>query len=333
MAVYGGQFYDKPRDPLNVSDIAGASSTSMLRLRVADPRVVLDAALQGTSSRKGHFLSEGRQVDPLKPSYSLPSFTMAEYGPPRSITELMHTRIQWMLQQPEGRQRQPTTAHTLDYSDVNEKTFRQRFRASSNTRQNPPFVDDVANAKAGYRSVPPRDTNALNPEYRGLSGKPLPAPDPKLVPGGRRYMRTDAEKFSMRTDDIDRCFADAFSKKYGAFATRPSNFAADIFGAQHDTRCREPQVWRASGPYIDPGTRRFPDALHSKQTNRIDDIQGAQTAKSRDPMPVRMYREARESEAQAVREFPTARSPPLPAMVAAEEALRLADSATAQTAY
>jgi hypothetical protein len=229
---------------------------------------------------------------------------MADYGPPRSITEAMATREhQWTLPAAEPRLRAALSAHTLEYSDVNERTFRQRFRAISATRPQPPRTDDVAHVKR----LPPRGTNGLDPRYAGLDGEPIAPVEARAVPGGRRYVRAPGESVGLRMDDIDRCFADAFHKKYGEFATRPSNFVADIFGAQHDTKCREPQVWRASGPHVEPGVRRFPNALPTKRTNRVDDIHGAQPARSRAPKPVRAYNSARAAEVQASLEFPKPR--------------------------
>jgi len=248
-------------------------------------------------------LPGGRVIDPLKPAYSLPTFKMAEYGEPRSITESMATRAnQWTLQKPEAHVRSPTDAHTLRYSDINERTFRQRFRATVHTRPLPPPADDITSARE-YRAVPARGTNALTPAYIGLNGKVVPPVEPHVVAHGHRYPRAHGENFSLRTDDIDRCFADAYAKKYGAFAVRTSNRVEDIFGAQHDTVCREPQVWRASGPFVDPGNRHVPETLLSKRTNRVDDIAGAQAAKGRAPFPLRRHHDARAAELVAQREY------------------------------
>ena len=37
--MYGAKFYDKPRDPLNVADIAGASPMAARRQLTNDPRL------------------------------------------------------------------------------------------------------------------------------------------------------------------------------------------------------------------------------------------------------------------------------------------------------
>lgn len=234
---------------------------------------------------------------------------MAPHTEPRSITEAMATRAnQWTLEPPPVRMRPATAAHTLDYSDVNEKAFRRRFRESAATRQQPPSADDVANVRPAFRSLPPRNTDVLNPAYTGLNGSRLATIESRVPTYGRQYVRAEGENFSLRTDDIDRCLADAFYRKYGAFVTRPTNRVDDIFGAQHDTKCREPQVWRASGPYVDPGRRHYPEALPTKRVNRVDDIEGAQAARSSVPAPVRRYYAARAAEEQAEREFAVQRA-------------------------
>jgi len=230
---------------------------------------------------------------------------MAEYGPPRNITESMATRqSQQTIEQPERRLRHPTAQHTLDYSDVNEKTSRQRFFSSASERTMPPHVGDISNAKPLYKMIPPRNTNVLEPKYRGYTGKVIEGPVAKVPAPGHAYSRKDGENYSLRTDDIDRCFADAFHHKYGAYATRPSNRIDDIFGAQHDTKCREPQVWRSSGPYVDPGNRHFPEHLATKRTNRVDDIEGAQPAASRAPAPLRRFHQKQAVEAALLESVP-----------------------------
>jgi hypothetical protein len=348
----GGAFYAKVRDPLNVADIEGASSKSQTCPRIRDPRPALDAALtvrsacralarlalarvhtragssdadagrvrtnrtrraQGTRPPRGRYLTEGRQLDPLQPKYQLQSFE-AVAREPRSITEQMTTRQhQWTLVRPDPRIRTVTSAHTLDYSDVNVTTHQQRFRASSATRDQPMRVADIAHAKQGFRSVPARNTDPCQPVYTDLEGDPLRPDATRFVPGGRRYVRAAGEADPcLRTHDIDLCFADAFAQKYGAFATRPTNETHDILGAQHDTICREPQVWRVTGPYIEPGVRHYPEVLPNKRTNRVDDIYGTTPVKSTMAQPVYAYYMGRATELQASRDAPRPRAQSAP---------------------
>lgn len=262
---------------------------------------------------RGRYLTEGRQLDPLQPKYKLQSFeTIAREA--RSITEQMATRQhQWTLERPPSRTRAATTAHTLDYSDVNVGTHRQRFRATSATRAQPMRVADIANAKHGFRGVPARDTDPCAPVYKDLEGDALPPSASRTVAGGRRYVRSASEADpALRTHDIDFCFADAFVQKYGAFATRTTNETRDIFGAQHDTVCREPQVWRVTGPYIEPGVRHYPEALPHKRTNRVDDIYGTTPARSTMAQPVYAHYTARATELQASRDAPKPRAQSAP---------------------
>lgn len=251
--------------------------------------------MQGSKSG-GHWLSANRKVDPLQPAYTLPSYRYAENIGPRSITEAMSTREkQWTMPPPERRSRSASKTrdtHSLDYRDVNSGTWHQRFYSSSGTRPQPPDMRDVSNEREKWRSTGPRGTNPLEPTYISVGGKPMPPVATRMPVPGRAYPRAPGEFYALRTDDIDKCFADAFHKKYGMFATRETNRVDDIFGAQHDTKCNPPPVWRASGPYVDPGNRHYPDKMPSKRTNRVDDIEGAQPAASSLSKSVRRYHES-----------------------------------------
>jgi hypothetical protein len=61
--MYGAKFYDKPRDPLNVSDIAGASPTVQHRARLNDPRAAeAPISVRAATSPRTAFSARTRAV-------------------------------------------------------------------------------------------------------------------------------------------------------------------------------------------------------------------------------------------------------------------------------
>lgn len=254
--------------------------------------------VQASTLRYG--LCGERRVDPVKPAYALPSFAMSAHTEPRSITELMGTRPHPRAL-PQPAPKELVTRPTPGCADINVGTFHQRFHALSATRQQPARAEDIANAKPAFLSR--RSTNPLRPAYTGLDGGALLDGALKLVPPGRRFVRAADEDASLRTRDIERCFANAYYQKYRQRAKREPLRVDDILGAQRNTICREPQVWRHNGPHVDPGVRHYPEALPTKRTNRVDDIAGAQAASALVPAATRKYYAARAAEAKALNEF------------------------------
>jgi hypothetical protein len=106
---------------------------------------------------------------------------------------------------------------------------------------------------------------------------------------GSQFARVTSEDYALRTDDI--LTEKVFNREYpkALIKTRGVNRTDDITGAQADTRCAAPKLWRVKDP----------SQTVEKATNRVIDIDGAVAGTGGQGPP--LYRARKQ--AKAISEF------------------------------
>lgn len=243
-------------DPLDTTDIQGATTKRLLSRSTPHPfNSNADIDFSRPFSRAMHPKSQ-RSTDPLTPAYVLPSSTYvpapAPSAPPRDTL--------WTLPQPnwkpELRQPQPMTEAEL-YG--RQHLFRKTVPARASL-----VSTDITGPQFRLEEKRERLTDPLRPVYI-YDGGQLDDVNPRRPRYGSMYTRSPAENYSLRTDDIltEAVFSREYPKEL--IKTRPSNRTDDILGAQANTWCAYPRLWK----------HKDPSNTVEKATNRVMDIEGA----------------------------------------------------------
>ena len=245
-------------DSLDTSDIDGAQTRPLPARHTTHPfNTNLD--IGGSSPfqySRGTLGASMRCTDALNPAYTLPSsnvFPLPENtSQPRDIL--------WTLPQ---RKWKPETRQEKVWSEEEKYGRGFLFRATAPTRAALQSADITG---PQFRVEEPRwrKTDPLQPVYF-YDGAPVDEVRTRRAHPGSMFTRTPEENYSLRTDDIltEKIFNREYPK--ALIQTRPSNRTDDITGAQSDTRCSAPKLWKIRDPLQNP----------QKLTNRVMDIEGA----------------------------------------------------------
>ena len=244
-------------DSLDTSDIAGATSKRLpTRDRGFHP-FNSNADIGGSSpfDRTRNLRSE-RKTDPLLPAYRLPAVTYEPLPP----TEYRERDPLWTISQTKWK---PETRHPHEWTNVDKYGRTFLFQANVPARTSLVHTDITG---PQFRTEEPRwrKTDPLNPTYV-YDGGPVDQVNPRRNRYGSMYPRTTENDFALKTDDImtEQVFSREYPKEL--IKTRPANRTDDILGAQANTWCSYPPLWKS----------RDPSATLQKETNRVKDIEGA----------------------------------------------------------
>ena len=165
-----------------------------------------------------------------------------------------------------------------------------------------------------------RTTDPLMPSYLydGAHSEQVATRRPHY---GSQFTRTVEENYNLRTDDIltEKIFNREYPK--ALIQTRPANRIDDITGAQADTRCAAPKLWKIKDPSL----------VGEKLTNRVMDIEGAIAGTGGQGPP--LYRTRKQAAAVSAAAYATQRAvtaPKLSTATAADIAAVRADGAVAR---
>jgi len=290
-------------DSLDTSDIDGAQ-TRPLPARHTAHAFNTNLDIGGSSPfqySSGTLKGSTRCTDTLNPNYSLPSYDA--YPMPPSTAQPRD--ILWTLPQrkwrPEPRQEKP-------WSDEEKYGRGFLFRATAPTRT--ALVSaDITGPQFRFEEPRWRKTDPLNPSYF-YDGAPVDDVRTRRAHPGSMFTRTAEENYCLRTDDIltEKIFNREYPK--ALIQTRPSNRTEDITGAQSDTRCAAPKLWKIKDPSL----------CGEKLTNRVLDIEGAIAGTGGQGPP--LYRTRKQAAAVSAAAAATA---PMRAMTAKATASRNAD--------
>ena len=248
-------------DPLDTTDIQGATTRRLPSRSTPHPfNTNEDIDFSRPFSRTTHPKSQ-RSTNPLVPAYVLPSSTYVPVveakGPPRDTL--------WTLPQPNWK---PETRHPQPMTDAELYGRQHLFRKLVPSRTSLVSAD-ITGPQFRLEEKTNRITDPLHPVYI-YDGGQLDDVNPRRPRYGSMYTRSPAENYSLRTDDIcargaggDEIFSREYPKEL--IKTRPSNRTDDILGAQANTWCSYPRLWK----YKDPSNSV------EKVTNRVLDIEGA----------------------------------------------------------
>uniref|UniRef100_A0A7S2CM04 Uncharacterized protein n=1 Tax=Haptolina brevifila TaxID=156173 RepID=A0A7S2CM04_9EUKA len=247
-------------DSLDTSDVEGAQTRRPPVRYTAHPfNSNDDIELSRPSCRTANPRSQ-RCTDPIMPVYKLPSSIHeplpAETNPARDVL--------WTLPQHKWRSsgRSPVE---LTPPEMYGRThlFQQQVQPLRPCLQ----VSDITGPQFRTEERRWRDTDPLMPAYVYDGG---PVDDIKLrrPRPGSKFVRAADEEFALRTDDIIN-EEKVGCKEYPKYRikTRIANRTDDILGAQANTWCSYPRLWKA----------RDPSELMEKVTNRVTDVEGAVT--------------------------------------------------------
>lgn len=270
---------------------------------------------QSTPSAYRQFQSQ-RCTDCLNPDYKLPTFT---YEPPATASSSVRDSL-WTLPQDKWR---PATRNPIVPTDAELYGRDHLFRKNASTRP-ANRVSDITGPQFSFEAQRWRKTDPLTPQYV-YDGAPIDAVQTHIPRYGSRYPRSEREDFALRTDDITT--EKIFNREYPKvlIKTRASNRTDDILGAQADTRCSAPKLWKIKDPSL----------TSEKLTNRVIDIEGAMAGTGGAQPP--LYRTRKQAAAIAAATAPrgfaqlfappataAARTPPPSASVAAARAADIA---------
>lgn len=296
-------------DSLDTSDIAGAQTRPQPQRPNTQHPFNTNSDIEGSSPfrfSRGTLPHSQRMTDSLEPGYKLPSFETMPMPPataqPRDIL--------WTLPQ---RKWKPEQRSEKLWSDE-EKFGRQHlFRATVPTRQ-ALVSTDITGPQFRIEEPRWRKTDPLNPTYM-YDGGAVDTVRTRRPHPGHMFTRTAEENYALRTDDIltEKIFNREYPK--ALIQTRPSNRLDDITGAQADTRCTAPKLWKIKDPSL----------VGEKLTNRVMDIEGAIAGTGGQGPP--LYRTRKQAAAISLAATATQRALTAPKLAAAPSAARAADIA------
>ena len=246
-------------DSLDTTDVDGATSRPLPVRLTAHPFNTNADIESSTPFRfsQGRFKS-GRQTDALNPAYKLPSFAAHPLGPADPVREARD--ILWTM--PQRRWRPEPRAEPVQTAA--EKFGRTHFFQQTVAARPSMVSVDITGPQFRIEEPRNRTTDPLMPSYLydGAHSEQVATRRPHY---GSQFTRTVEENYNLRTDDIltEKIFNREYPK--ALIQTRPSNRTDDITGAQADTRCSAPKLWKIRDPLQNP----------QKLTNRVMDIEGA----------------------------------------------------------
>ena len=243
-------------DSLDTSDIDGAQSKPLPVRRTPhyfNTNADIDASMPYAFS-KG---KSGRSTDPLTPAYQYPSFT-PHPEPPATAGSVRD--VLWTLPQ---RNWKPAPREVAEWSEA-EKYGRQHLFQKTVQSRTSLQVHDITGPQFRIEERRWRQTDPLAPVYQ-YDGAPIDAVRTRRPHYGSQFPRTESEDFALKTDDI--LTEKVFNREYPKvlIKTRFVNRTDDITGAQADTRCAAPKLWKVKDPAMSA----------EKLTNRVMDIDGA----------------------------------------------------------
>lgn len=243
-------------DSLDTSDIDGAQSRPLPVRRTPH---VFNTNLDIAASTPHMYSSSrsGRCTDPLTPAYKYPSYTPHPEPP---MTAGSARDILWTLPQRDWR---PEPRKMAEWSDAEKYGRQHLFRQTVPTRTSLQ-VDDITGPQFRIEEQRWRRTDPLAPVYH-YDGAPIDAVRTRRPHYGSQFPRPEWEDFALKTDDI--LTEKVFNREYPKvlIKTRTANRVDDITGAQADTRCSAPKLWKVKDPAMSA----------EKLTNRVMDIDGA----------------------------------------------------------
>jgi len=245
-------------DSLDTSDIDGAQTRPLPARRTPHPfntNQDIEKASPFSFSR-GRFERSTRMTDTLTPAYTLPSYSTAPLPPPSTAER----DVLWTLPQRSWR---PEPRAQSVYTDDEKYGRSHVFQSRCPTR--PALqVSDIIGPQFRCEEQRWRKTDPLAPTYQ-YDGAEVEQVRTRKPHPGSMFVRTAEENYSLRTDDIltEKIFNREYPK--ALIKTRPSNRTDDITGAQSDTRCSAPKLWKVKDPL----------QTAQKMTNRVMDIEGA----------------------------------------------------------
>jgi len=292
--------FERP-DSLDTTDIAGATTKRLHSRTTPHPfNTNDDIQFSRPISRSTHATSQ-RCTDPLNPAYRLPSSTAVPVPAPSTAAR----DVLWTLPQPNWK---PDTRTMVPLTDAEKYGRQHLFRKEVASRQSMVSAD-ITGPQFRCESPMTRHTDPLRPTYI-YDGGQIEEVNPKRPHYGSMFTRSPAENFSMRTDDIltEAVFTREYPKEL--IKTRVANRTDDILGAQANTWCAYPRLWK----------HKDPAQTVEKTTNRVIDIDGAVASTAGQGPP--LYRR-RHQAVEAAKHAPAPRS-------AAASASRAADIASVQ---
>jgi len=268
-------------DSLDTSDIDGAQ-TRPLPVRRSDHPFNTNLDIEKSAPfrfSRGRFENSERCIEPLTPNYTMPSFTPHPVAPPATAPR----DVLWTVPQRTWR---PEERAAPVYTDE-EKFGRSHFFQSRVPSRPSMMSGDITGPQFRFEEQRFRETDPLAPTYY-YDGAPIDAVRTRKAHPGSMYVRTAEENYNLRTDDIltEKIFNREYPK--ALIKTREINRIHDITGAQADTRCSAPKLWKVRDPLNVP----------QKLTNRVMDIEGAIAGTG--SMGPRLYRTRKQAAAIAV---------------------------------
>ena len=243
-------------DSLDTSDIDGAQSRPLPVRRTMHP---FNTNLDIGSSSPYAFSQpkSGRMTDALNPDYKMPSFTPHPTPP---MTASAARDVLWTLPQRDWR---PEPRRMDEWSDAEKYGRQHLFRKNVPTRSSLQ-VTDITGPQFRFEERRWRKTDPLLPVYL-YDGAPIDHVRTHRPHYGSQFPRTEYEDFALKTDDI--LTEKVYNREYPKvlIKTRLVNRTDDITGAQADTRCSAPKLWKVKDPAMSA----------EKLTNRVMDIDGA----------------------------------------------------------
>ena len=245
-------------DSLDTTDVDGAQ-TRPLPVRRTEHPFNTNLDIGGSTPFKysgGTLHASQRLTDSLNPNYKLPSFETHPLPPMTSQPR----DVLWTLPQ---RKWKPEPRGQKEWSDEEKFGRGYLFRTTVPSRESN-RVTDITGPQFRFEESRWRKTDPLTPVYF-YDGAAVDTVRTRRPHFGSQFTRTPEENYALRTDDI--LTEKVFNREYpkALIRTRPSNRIDDIIGAQADTRCPAPKVWKTKDPA----------ACHEKLTNRVMDIEGA----------------------------------------------------------
>jgi len=281
-------------DPLNLTDIAGATSRKPhVRSNNAHPfntNTDIEGSQPNHQAMLGRFRSM-RSTNTLAPEYNLPSYTYTPapepVGQPRDSL--------WTLNQPKWRP-QPRSEQYFSDSEKYSRGFLYRRDAAVRDVM---ASRDITGPQFKFEEPRSRHTDPLMPTYQYDNG-PVDSVVTHIPRYGSRYVRKPHEDTSLYTKDIAKAevfMGGMYPKEL--IKTREANKTADIIGAQANSRPSGPPVWTMAG--------KTPDAVPEKETNKVWDIYGAVAGTAGQGLPLYRARKQTESETRMAASAPSAK--------------------------
>jgi len=244
-------------DSLDTSDVDGAQTRPLPVRRTVHP-FNTNHDIQGSTPfrfSQGRFEASSRCIDTLTPDYKLPSYAVHPLPPTSAPRDVL-----WTVPQRKWR---PEPRAEKNWTDDEKFGRSHLFQAKVPTR--PALeVADITGPQFRFEEQRWRQTDPLQPVYF-YDGAEIDRVRTRRPHYGSQFTRTAEENFALRTDDIltEKIFNREYPK--ALIKTRVANRTDDITGAQADTRCSAPKLWKIKDPMETP----------QKLTNRVMDIDGA----------------------------------------------------------